>query len=222
MDRRTLIAGGAAIVAVGAIGGFYLTRNSAAPEVTQITPTGMDAPQVDTSSIMEMVQGNADAPVTVTEYASFTCPHCAAFHASPYQSLKSEYIDTGKVKFVYRDVYFDRYGLWAAMIARCDPTKFFGISSMLYKTQRDWLDAENPGNIADNLRKVGRIAGLSDESIETCLADEDMAKTLVAWFEQNAKADDITATPSLLIDGTKHSNMNWADLKSKIDAALDS
>lgn len=222
MDRRTLIAGGAAIVAVGAIGGFYLTRNSAAPEVTQITPTGMDAPQVDTSSIMEMVQGNADAPVTVTEYASFTCPHCAAFHAGPYQSLKSEYIDTGKVKFVYRDVYFDRYGLWAAMIARCDPTKFFGISSMLYKTQRDWLDAENPGNIADNLRKVGRIAGLSDESIETCLADEDMAKTLVAWFEQNAKADDITATPSLLIDGTKHSNMNWADLKSKIDAALDS
>ncbi len=222
MDRRTIIAGGAAVVAIGAAGGFYASRDSA-PKVTQIDPSGSDgATTIDTSSILEMRLGDASAKVTVTEYASFTCPHCASFHAGPFQKLKSEYIDTGKINFIYRDVFFDRFGLWASMIARCDPNRFFGISSILYKQQRDWMNAESPADIANNLRKIGRASGLSDETVETCLADEENAKVLVAWFENHAKADDITGTPSLLINGTKHSNMNWADLKALIDTALES
>lgn len=222
MDRRTFIAGGIAVVGLGVAGAWTLNR-PAEPHVTQINAaTTEPAADVDTSSINEMVLGNPDAKVTVMEYASFTCPHCASFHAGPYQQLKSEYIDTGKVKFVYRDVYFDRFGLWASMIARCDPNRFFGISSMLYSQQKEWLQRDaSPAEIAENLRKIGRVAGLPNERIEACLADEEKAKSLVAWFEQNAKADDVTATPTIFVDGTKHSNMAWNDLKKILDEALD-
>ncbi|MDF1855012.1 DsbA family protein [Pseudooceanicola sp.] len=221
MDRRTLIAGAAAVAAIGA-GGVYWSRREAAPATTQINAsTTEDLEAIDTSSVIEMVQGTPDAKVTVLEYASFTCPHCASFHAGPYQQLKSDYIDTGKVRFIYRDVYFDRFGLWASMIARCDPNRFFGISSLLYKQQKDWLGGESPAAIADNLRKIGKVAGLTDDQVETCLANEDTAKTLVAWYEKNTAADDVSGTPTLFINGTKHSNMNWADFKKLIDTALE-
>ncbi len=87
-------------------------------------------------AVPELVLGNPDAKVIVTEYASYTCPHCATFHAAVFKHLKADYIDTGKVKFVYREVYFDRYGLWASIIARCGgEMKYFGISEMLFDQQ---------------------------------------------------------------------------------------
>lgn len=220
MDRRTMIAGGAAVVALGAAGGFYAMRRPTTLPTTQINSAVTQVADVDTSGITEMELGNPDAAVTVMEYASFTCPHCASFHEGPYQSLKSEYIDTGKIRFVYRDVYFDRFGLWGAMIARCDPNRFFGIASMLYKQQKDWLNAETPAAIADNLRKIARVAGLSDEQVETCLADEDKAKALVAWYEGNVEQDNVTGTPTLILNGEKLPNMAWPDLKARIDEAL--
>ena len=97
----------------------------------------------------------ADAPVEVVEYASFTCPHCANFHDTVYDQLKANYIDTGKIKFTYREVYFDKYGMWGSMIARCEPTRFFGISDLLYDEQADWARAGSDGAIADALRKIG-------------------------------------------------------------------
>jgi len=221
LDRRTLLGGGVAVVAAGGLGYWAMNRN-AVPAVTQINAatTETEGAPVDTSSIQEMVLGDPNAPVTLMEYASFTCPHCANFHKGPFQQLKKDYIDTGKVKMVYRDVYFDRFGLWASMIARCDPNRFFGISDMLYSQQKDWLAAKEPAAIANNLRKIGKVAGLTDENIEACLADEEKAKTLVSWFEQNAAADEVTSTPTLFIDGVKHSNMNYEDLKKLIDEAL--
>lgn len=220
MDRRTLLAGGG-VVALGAVGGFYAMRRPTELPVTQINTTMTQVADVDTSGVIEMVQGNPDASVTLMEYASFTCPHCASFHAGPYQNLKADYIDTGKIRFVYRDVYFDRYGLWASMVARCDPNRFFGISSMLYKQQREWLGADNPAGIADNLRRIGKVAGLEEDRLEACLSDEEKARALVAWFETNTQKDNVTATPTLFIDGVKHSNMNWTDLKALIDEALE-
>ena len=78
-----------------------------------------DDTEIDTSTIVEMTMGNKNAKVTFIEYASFTCPHCASFHKDQFKQLKADYIDTGKVHFVYRDVYFDQFGLWAALVARC-------------------------------------------------------------------------------------------------------
>ncbi|WP_136634449.1 DsbA family protein [Pseudooceanicola onchidii] len=221
MDRRTLLMGGAA-AAVVAAGGLWLnsTRTPALPSIATVTPASGDA--TDTSGIVEMTLGAEDAPVTLTEYASFTCPHCANFHGAVFKDLKRDYIDTGKVKFVYRDVYFDQFGLWAAMIARCEPTRFFGISDMLYDQQKQWIGDGNPAGIAERLRKIGRIAGLESEQMEACLADEDQARALVGWFQKNATEDDVTGTPTLFINGEKHSNMNYNDLKALLDAALES
>jgi protein-disulfide isomerase len=179
-----------------------------------------DAEAPDPSQITEMTMGPEDAPVTVIEYASFTCPHCASFHAGPFKQLKADYIDAGQVQFIYRDVYFDRYGLWASMVARCGgEEKFFGITDMIYEQQSDWTQGE-PTEIADNLRRIGKVAGLESDALEACLNDEDTARNLVAWYQQNAEADEVTSTPTLVIDGATHSNMSYDDLKAIIDEKL--
>jgi len=109
MNRRVLIGAAAAAVALGAVwwqfGGQETTGTA--------TAATSEYADVDTSSITEMTMGPEDAKVTITEYASFTCPHCATFHQTTFKELKRDYIDTGKVHFIYRDVYFDRVGLWA-------------------------------------------------------------------------------------------------------------
>jgi protein-disulfide isomerase len=214
--------------AVAAIGlGAYFVTSPGPNSVTPVDPLGaanaQEAGDVDTSSIVEMTLGNPDAPVTVVEYASYTCPHCARFHDGPYKQLKSDYIDTGKINFVYREVYFDRYGLWASMVARCAGTSesFFGISDMIYAGQSEWTRAGEPAAIADELRKIGRLAGLDNETLDTCLQDADQARTLVAWYQENATADGIESTPSFVINGTKYSNMSYEEMSDLIDAELE-
>ncbi|MFK7834606.1 MAG: DsbA family protein [Sulfitobacter sp.] len=225
MQRRNLILGG---FAVAGLGGWALTSNlggSSTPiaDLPGVANAQSTSGDFDTSSISDMVLGDASAPVEIIEYASFTCPHCAAFHSGPYKQLKADYIDTGKVKFTYREVYFDRPGLWASMMARCGgQEKFFGIIDLIYKGQSEWARAGEPAAIVNELRKIGRLAGLENDTLEACLQDAEMAQTLVAWWQENGERDDITSTPSFLINGTKHSNMAYADLKNLIDAALGS
>lgn len=173
------------------------------------------------AAIEEMVQGADDAPVTIIEYASYTCPHCASFHAGAYKNLKADYIDTGKVKFIYREVYFDRFGLWASMIARCaGPDRFFGVTDVLYAEQAQWSRAGDPAAIVGELRKIGKVAGLTDEMLDACMQDADKAQSLVNWYQANAEADDISSTPSFVINGTKHSNMPYSELSALIDAEI--
>lgn len=180
-----------------------------------------EAGEVDTSSIVDMVQGAEDAPVTIIEYASYTCPHCATFHEGTYKKLKADYIDTGKVRFIYREVYFDRYGLWASMIARCGgPEKFFGISDLIFKAQSEWIRAGGPSEIVDELRKIGRLAGLENDTLEACLQDGTKAQTLVAWYQENAEKHGIDATPSFIVNGEKVSNQSYEDFKTLIEAEL--
>ena len=189
-------------------------------EATTETATDEDAAPAE-EGIVEMVQGAEDAPVTVMEYASYTCPHCANWHEESYPQLK-DYIDEGKVRFVYREVYFDRPGLWASMIARCGgESKFFGVSDMLYEQQRDWAAGGDPAAIAAKLREIGLKAGLEEAQLEACLTDGDKAQELVSWFEQNAEEDGINSTPSFVINGEKYSNMAWADMAEIIDGLIE-
>jgi len=215
------------IVAVAALaiagGAYWMNAQQTSPVagVTNIEPVSSDGADVDTSGIVEMVMGAEDAPITIVEYASFTCPHCATFHSEVLKPLKADYVDTGKVKFIFRDVYFDRFGLWASMVARCGGTeKFFGITDILMETQSEWSRAGDPVAIAGALRKTGRLAGLDDDTLQACLEDEDKAKALVGWFQKNAAADNISSTPSLIIDGEMHSNMSYKDLKALLDGKL--
>jgi len=178
------------------------------------------AQDADLSGIVEMTMGSDDAPVTLMEYASFTCPHCASFHNNVLGKIKAEYVDTGKVKFVYRDVYFDRPGLWAAMMARCEPTKFFGIADMLYAEQKSWIGGGNLSEIDQNLRRIGLVAGIGKEELDACMSDAENAQALYTWFQQNMESDDVSSTPTLFVDGKKYSNMSYTDLKAILDERL--
>ena len=211
-----------AVLALGA-GGLWLSQAQYGPAVSLIGAAEAQEGQVDTSSVLEMVQGAEDAPVEVIEYASFTCPHCANFHEGPYKQLKKDFIDTGKVRFVYREVYFDRYGLWASMIARCGGAeRFFGITDLIYQGQAEWARAGGPTEIVAELRKIGSLAGLEKEQIDACLKDADKAQTLVSWYQENAEEHGIDSTPSFVINGEKVLNQPYEDLKALIEDELGS
>jgi len=165
--------------------------------------------------------GSPDAPVKIVEYASYTCPHCATFHANVFKDLKRDYIDTGKVHFTLREVYFDRYGLWAAMVARCGgDLRYFGISDMLFAKQSEWAGSQDPMQVVQSLKTIGITAGLDGAAIDACLNDQAQAEALIARFQVNMEADGVQGTPTIFVNGAKHSNMTYADLKTIIDAEL--
>lgn len=174
-----------------------------------------------TVEVTDFSIGSPDAKVQITEYASFTCPHCANFHATVWPSLKADYIDTGKVHFTYREVYFDRYGLWAAIVARCGgEMRYFGIVDMLFDQQKEWAASDDPNVVVGNLRTIGKTAGLDDAALDVCLKDGAQAEAMVARFEANMEADGIEGTPSFIINGEKHSNMSYEDMKAIIEEKL--
>ena len=215
MQRRNLILGGAAVVGLG---GYALTRKTTDLPFDPMMAANAQEATGETMEIADMVMGSADAPVEIIEYASFTCPHCASFHADTFKKLKADYIDTGKVRFVYREVYFDRFGLWASVIARCGgEMRFFGIAELIYEKQREWTASGDPAIIIEDLRKLAKTAGLTDDMLDECMNDADMAQSLVGWYQANAERDDISSTPSFLIDGEKYSNMAYAEFQKIID-----
>lgn len=220
--NRNLLLSSLTILAV-AIGGFVWMNSS------QITPPGLSdlgaahaqsADEIDTSGVIEMTMGDENAPITFVEYASFTCPHCQRFHKDVFPQLKADYIDTGKVKFIYREVYFDGPGLWAGMMARCGgEDRYFGLVDLIYENQRTWTQGQ-PAQIAANLKKMGKLAGMTDEQLDACLQDGEKARAMTAVFQQNAQADNVRATPSFVIDGKLESNMSYDALKTLLDSKL--
>ena len=195
------------------------TSETAAP-AEEAAPA--EATAADPAAVPDMVLGEDNAPVTIIEYGSFTCPHCAAWHADVYPQLKADYIDTGKARFVFREVYLDRFGLWASMIARCGgEMRFFPIHDMIYEQQREWIGDQQPQTIADNLRRLGLAAGIGQEQLDACLNDAAQAEALVAWYQSNAEADAIDSTPTFLINGEKASGeMPYEEFKALVDAQL--
>jgi protein-disulfide isomerase len=172
-------------------------------------------------AVPDMTMGDANAPVTVVEYAMFTCPHCADFYRDVFPELKADYIDTGKVRLVFREVYFNRPSLWAAMIARCAPAeRYFGIVDVLFATQMDWAAQTDEQAMLGKLYAIGRQAGLSDKEMDACMQDRAFAEALVAAYQTNSAADKIDATPTFIVNGTKVDNLPWTEFKAKIDAAL--
>ncbi len=212
----------ALLALVGLAGSLWLwTAQRPASPLAEYGMANAQTADVDTSQVTEMTMGAEDAPLTVTEYASFTCPHCEHFHDTVWPDLKREYIDTGKVKFVYREVYFDKFGLWAGMVARCGgEDSYFGFVDALYDTQKQWIGDGKDAAVADNLRRLGRTAGLSDDEVNACLNDNDKARALVATFQKNAEADGVNSTPSFVIDGKTYQNMPWEEFKAILDEKL--
>lgn len=222
MDRRTLMMGaGAGFVALG---GYTLLRP--AETAVPLLPAGManaqtaDAATGDAPEVIDMVLGDPDAPVEVIEYASFTCPHCRTFHENVLPQLKADYIDPGHVRFVSREVYFDRFGLWAGLVARCaGPERYFGMTDLIYANQAEWTQGA-PAEVAENLRRLGRMAGLSNDQLDTCLTDADMAQAMIDTYEANMEEHPISGTPAFVIDGRLYSNMSYAEFSGLIDERL--
>ncbi|MCQ0971397.1 DsbA family protein [Paracoccus sp. TK19116] len=181
--------------------------------------TNAEAPAAEV--LPDIALGAEDAPLTIYEYASFTCGHCANFHDENFPKLKSEYIDTGKVRFIQRDIYFDAVGLWAGILARCGgDDKYYPIADMLFDEQKTWLSGQSGDEIAGNLRKIGLKAGLTEDQMNACWEDTAKVEQLVATFQTNATADGIDATPTFMIGGDKVKNQPWDDMKAIIDDKL--
>lgn len=219
----------AAIVALAVAGAaWWFTQSGTSNDVTLIadasdgTAIASDVTDTAADDIPPMILGNPDAAVKVVEYASFTCPHCRAFHENVFGQIQANYIDTGKISFENREVYFDRYGLWATMLARCDgnPERYFGITDLIYKRQREWTQGESDAQVIENLKRIGRVAGLTNDVMEACLQDQAMAEALVARFQAQATQDEVNSTPTFFVNGEKYSNMSYEDFARILDEAL--
>ncbi len=217
MNKSVLTSVAAVAIVAVAGGAWFMNRTPANAETASIVaPDAMNE-----FDVVEMIQGNPDAAVQVVEYASYTCPHCANFHADQYPQIKENYIDTGLIGFTYREVYFDQPGLWASMVARCGgEMRFFGITNLLFENQQDWARAGDGAAIAQSLRNIGKVAGLSDEELDVCMTDADKAQTLMAWYRTNGDADNVQGTPTFRINGEEYSNMTYADFAEVLDEKL--
>jgi protein-disulfide isomerase len=164
------------------------------------------------------VIGDPDAPITVVEYASLTCPHCATFHQETLPKLKENFIAPGKVKLVFRHYPLDKRALRAAMLTECfEGDRFFTVLGILFKQQQRWAQAENPD---EHFRKLGGMAGLSPDKVNACLND---GATRDAILQRQLKAREqagIRSTPSFIVDGeTVAGNPGYEALAEKLRQA---
>jgi protein-disulfide isomerase len=152
-------------------------------------------------SLPDMALGPKDAAITITEYASMTCPHCAAFNENVFPKLKAEYIDTGKVRFVFREFPLDIKAAAGSMLARCiakdDSRKHFAVIEMLFKQQVDWVMK----NTTETLTRIGKQAGLSQQAVEDCLKDQALLDKIAADQKYASEVLKVNSTPTFFING---------------------
>jgi len=154
-------------------------------------------------SLPDMALGPADAPVTITEFASMTCPHCAAFNADVFPKIKSTYIDTGKIRYIFREFPLDIKAAAGSMLARCiakdDAAKYFAVVDVLFKQQMDW--AYGKSSTTDGLTRIGKQAGLSQEQVDACLKDQALLDKIAADQKYAAEVLKVNSTPTFFING---------------------
>jgi len=241
---KSLITGGA-IVAVCAVLGytaFSFATKSEAPETSNSASSSSGVQVADASGATvaiadsdpnepyaggltesggftgDVVEGSADAKVTVIEYASLTCPHCAAFHKTIYNPMKPDYIDNGKIRFIYRDFPLDNFALAASVIARCGGEKrFVGMVDLLLDKQDQWRNADN---VLDELKRLARLGGLGSEQIDACMSDQELGQSIVDRARQGQDVFEVRSTPTVLINGKKFRATSLAAMRAELDAVL--
>jgi protein-disulfide isomerase len=147
----------------------------------------------------DKIQGDAKAPVTIIEYASLTCPHCEHFHATVYPVLKKNYIDTGKVRFIFREFPRDPVDIGAFMLARCAPAdKYFPMIDVLFDQQKNWAFTKDA---AKQLLMIAKQAGFTEESFDKCLSDKKLAEDIRNVGKHGYEKFKVDSTPTLFING---------------------
>lgn len=189
-----------------------MAQTDTAP-ATPATPA-VEAPEssgsVDVADLMaegplpDVVIGDADAPVTIVEYASMTCSHCADFHENSYPQIKTDFLDTGKAKLIIREFPFDPRALAGFMLARCtgDDAKRTAMIDVLFSQQDDWARADNASAA---LLKIAKLAGMSQDEFTSCLNDKEMQEKIVEIQQKGQNEFGVNATPTFFINGDKFS-----------------
>ncbi len=169
--------------------------------------------------LAERVMGSPDAKVTMIEYASMTCPHCANFHTKTLPAIKKEYIETGKVKFIYRDFPLDQFALAAAMMARCSVReRYFAVVDIIFKTQREWGRNPNPRKA---LEQIGKIAGVSESTYRACVTDKVIYNGMMKMRNEAVEKYKVQSTPTFVINEKKvNGGLPLEELRKVLDAAI--
>lgn len=145
--------------------------------------------------------GKADAPITIIEYASMTCPHCAHFEETVLPSLKEKYLDTGKAKLIFRDFPLDQVALRGAMVARCaPPERFYAYIGAMFRNQKTWAFASDP---MAGLARLAKLGGMSQERFDACMADKSVEEAVLRQRLGGSTQFNIEATPTIIINGKK-------------------
>lgn len=208
--RNAIIAGVVAVVAIGGGAAYWYSTQQAPPPaatanasvVPGATP-GAAAPKAPAGqpavTADDHILGKPDAPVTIIEYASLTCPHCAHFHKETLPKIKEEWIDTGKAKLVFRNFPFDRPALSAAVLAECGGNeRYFSFIGAFFQQQDNWARAQDP---VAALIRIAKLGGLSEEKAQACLKDEQLANRVVAQRLTGEKDLGVNSTPTFFING---------------------
>ena len=174
-------------------------------------------------SLPDMALGPANAPVTITEFASMTCPHCAAFNDTVFPKIKSEYIDTGKIRYVFREFPLDIKAAAGSMLARCiakdDAGKYFAVIDMLFKQQNEWVLK----NTTETLIRIGKQAGLSQQAVEDCLKDQALLDKIAADQKYASEVLKVNSTPTFFLNGEKiKGETSFAEFDKRIKSLLKS
>ncbi len=192
ITRRDVAIGAGALTLIGGFSVTGLLRPALAQDTSELMKPG---------PLGEMVLGDEKAPVTIIEYASMTCPHCATFHETTYPELKKRYIDTGKVRFIFREFPLDQLALAAFMLARCaGKDKYFPMIETLFAQQKGWVV---PRPVAP-LMAIAKQAGITEQAFEACLANQQVQDGIVAVRERAARNFNVQSTPSFFINGKLH------------------
>ena len=174
-------------------------------------------------SLPDMALGPKDAAVTITEFASMTCPHCAAFNEQVFPKIKSEYIDTGKIRYVFREFPLDIKAAAGSMLSRCiangDAAKYFAVTDMLFRQQNDWVAK----NTTETLTRIGKQAGLTQQQVEACLKDQALLDKIAADQKYASDVLKVDSTPTFFINGEKiKGEASFEEFAKKINPLLKS
>ena len=169
--------------------------------------------------LAERAMGNASAKVTIVEYSSLTCPHCADFHRDVLPRIEQDYIEKGLLRYVAHDFPLDRRALAAAMIARCvPPDRYFGFVDMLFRDQQAWARS---ADLLNDLKVRAQLAGLTPAEVEACLGNKELADGIQSAAAEAQKREGIESTPTFFVDGKKISGAAPYDqFRSVIDEAI--
>jgi protein-disulfide isomerase len=167
----------------------------------------------------DVALGPADAKVTIVEYASLTCSHCAAFHKDTWPELKKRYVDTGRVRFILREFPLDPLAMAGFMLARCDGEgKYYPVTDLLFDQQRNWAFTDKP---LDALRAMMRQAGFSQEKFDACLKDQKLYDAVNAVKNRGMEQFRVDSTPTFFINGQRHpGNLSIDELEKIIKPML--